>query len=246
MSGMRVFAMRMTASNISRVQALEPDCGVRRPLSRLARLARRLGRSVAGPMAFGGCVRRLDVPQSGVHLAAKSLRWSHISARNFADSSHQIVMRNTPVETGQGSDDMAARVIQLAEIRASRSLPSGGAAEMPGAAELAERFHFWTGASGRRYVHTVYSLVECPALPAGNYILVHRDGAGQRTVLSIGRAIEAAPSLNLAEIRRRGAELGANEVHVHLLASNAKLSQLVEFDLRSGQDADSLVSASQH
>lgn len=101
--------------------------------------------------------------------------------------------------------------------------------------DVRERFHFWAGASGQRYVHTIYSLVECPALPASNYVLVKCDAMGRRTVLSIGRVANAVPTLNLADIRQRGAELGANEVHVHLLAGTAKQSKLVEFDLRTGQ-----------
>ncbi|MCZ7596206.1 MAG: hypothetical protein M5U16_15945 [Hyphomicrobium sp.] len=53
--------------------------------------------------------------------------------------------------------------------------------------------------------------------------------------LSVGRVNNDAPSLNLAEIRQRGAELAADEIHVHLLADNAKLGKLIEFDLRTGQ-----------
>lgn len=134
---------------------------------------------------------------------------------------------------------MGARIIQLADVRARRAGLANEPAVLDGAAHsLAERFHFWTGASGRRYVHTVYSLTECPALPSGNYILVRRGDAGEREVLAIGSVANEAASLNLAEIRQRGAELGASEVHVHLLASNAKLSKLVEFDLRSGFSAE--------
>ncbi len=133
---------------------------------------------------------------------------------------------------------MAAQIISLAEYKSARMVPAqlhGEPAILEGAAGLAQRFHFWSGASGRRYVHTIYSLVECPAIPAGNYVLVHRDAEGRRLVLAIGRVGNTSASLNLAEIRRRGAELGANEVHVHLLAPNAKLSRLIETDLRSGQ-----------
>lgn len=133
---------------------------------------------------------------------------------------------------------MTAQIISLANYRSSRAAAAADARSQPalldGAADIAQRFHFWCGASGRRYVHTIYSLVECPAVPAGNYILVHRDALGRRLVLAIGRVGNAAASLNLAEIRRRGAELGANEVHVHLLAPNAKLSRLIETDLRTG------------
>ena len=129
---------------------------------------------------------------------------------------------------------MGARIIELAAFRAERSQDS----EAPAAPDVkaeANRFHFWTGASGKRYVHTVYELLDCPALPAANYILVRREPGARRKVLSIGRVGNAAASLNLAEIRQRGAELGADEVHVHLLADTPKLSKLVEFDLRTGQ-----------
>ena len=145
-------------------------------------------------------------------------------------------------EVAEGKvSQMVARVIQLSDVRARRLSAAGpviNADQSPmldGATDLAERFHFWTGASGRRYVHTVYSLIECPALAAGNYVLVRREANGERAVLSIGSAVHDAPSLNLAEIRRRGAELGAHEVHVHLLAGTSKASKLVEYDLRSGQ-----------
>jgi hypothetical protein len=132
---------------------------------------------------------------------------------------------------------MAAEIISLADYRSGRNAVGDlgvASAVQPGAANLADRFQFWSGASGRRYVHTVYSLFECPAIPAGNYILIHRDAEGRRLVLAVGRVGHSATSLNLAEIRRRGAALGANEVHVHLLAPNAKLSRFIESDLRSG------------
>ncbi len=126
---------------------------------------------------------------------------------------------------------MSARIIELAAFRASR-FDEGEQAPQP---SKANRFHFWTGASGKRYVHTVYELLDCPALPSANYILVRREAGARRKVLSIGRVSNPAASLNLAEIRQRAAELGAEEVHVHLLAETPKLSKLVEFDLRTGQ-----------
>jgi hypothetical protein len=133
---------------------------------------------------------------------------------------------------------MSARIIELAAYREQRSRTSEAPAESEMSelkANVANRFHFWTGASGKRYVHTVYELLECPALPAANYVLVRREPGARRQILSIGRVSNSAPSLNLAEIRQRGAELGADEVHVHLLAESAKLAKLVEFDLRTGQ-----------
>lgn len=130
---------------------------------------------------------------------------------------------------------MGARVIQLAEIRARRNETAAAPPGLHGAAEFADRFHFWSGASGRRYVHTVYSLIECPELQSGTYILARRGADGRRVALAIGRTAHEAASLNLAEIRHQGALIGANEVHVHLLAGTPAQSRSVELDLRAGQ-----------
>ena len=144
---------------------------------------------------------------------------------------------------------MGARVIQLAEVRARRSNPAP-IASLRSDIDGADRFHFWSGASGQRYVHSVYSLLECPEVPAANFLLVHRDGAGRREVLAIGRLRHGSGSLNLAEIRQRGARLGANEVHVHFLAPSAEQRRVVELDLRAGHvdrgDDDSRITATRH
>lgn len=127
---------------------------------------------------------------------------------------------------------MGARIIHLAEIRARRSAQTF---EPKIADATMNRFHFWGGASGRRYVHTVHSLLECPEVPQGNFILARREADGRRTVLAIGHLTRECPSLNLAELRQRGARLGANEVHVHLLAPTAQQRRRIELDLRAGQ-----------
>ncbi len=143
-------------------------------------------------------------------------------------------VENVSLRVAKGSSVMSARIIELAAFRACRFEESDSAPRET-KANGANRFHFWTGASGKRYVHTVYELLDCPALPSANYILVRREPGARRKVLSIGRVSHPAASLNLAEIRQRGAELSADEVHVHLLAETPKLSKLVEFDLRTGQ-----------
>jgi hypothetical protein len=133
---------------------------------------------------------------------------------------------------------MSADIIWLADVRMRRN---GGSVDqpiesaMPVAPETSPRFHFWTGASGKRYVHTVYSLFDCPALEDANYILVRRADKATRTVLAIGRLGNHCESLNLAEIRQHAAALGADEVHVHLLASSPQEAQAVETDLITAQ-----------
>jgi hypothetical protein len=142
---------------------------------------------------------------------------------------------------------MSARIVELSEfvarrvaaITAKRGL-SGDDDKGDAAGEAASpeadghRFFFWRGATGERYVHTVFGLLDCPELPRSIYILVRRDAHGRRSVLHVGRADHEATSLNLAEVRFRGASAGANEVHVHFLVEGDRERRLVEFDLQTG------------
>jgi hypothetical protein len=95
-------------------------------------------------------------------------------------------------------------------------------------------FHFWRGASRFGYVHTAYRLIECPDVANGVYLLVKVAPSGRRTVLEVGMVEHDAPSLNLAHIRQRGATLGADEVHLHLVQPTHGGRRLVELDLQAG------------
>lgn len=128
---------------------------------------------------------------------------------------------------------MPAQIVSLGPVRRRVSPPAPVALGLP--QDLPGRLHFWRGASGKRYVHHVYSLIECPPLPCALYLLVRRDKDGRRTALHIGRGESEAPTLNLARVRQRGAQLGANEVHVNFLADSEAQSGLVMCDLRAGQ-----------
>ncbi|MEZ5925649.1 MAG: hypothetical protein R3D57_14810 [Hyphomicrobiaceae bacterium] len=97
-----------------------------------------------------------------------------------------------------------------------------------------QRLHIWRGASGRRYVHGVFRLVDCPEVESAAYVLVRRTADGRRKALRIDRTKSAAPSLNLAQIRQVAAQLGANEVHLHSLAQSETLRATIVFDLRAG------------
>ncbi len=100
---------------------------------------------------------------------------------------------------------------------------------------IGQSFHYWRGQSGRRYLHTVYSLIGCPALPRANYVLIRREEDGSCTPLSIGQTMSDAVSLNLAQLRHEGAKAGASEVHIHMLAGSDDARALVEHDLTRGQ-----------
>jgi hypothetical protein len=86
------------------------------------------------------------------------------------------------------------------------------------------RFWYWQGASGRKYIHTVYPANGCPPLPGAVFVAVKRTGA-LRTVLALGLigAGEGVP-----EIR------GCDEMHVHLLSGSRAEAEAVLSDLRQG------------
>jgi hypothetical protein len=110
------------------------------------------------------------------------------------------------------------------------------------------RLQEWAGASGRQYLHLVYGLIDCPAVPSVNYVLARRRPDGGHAALKVGRASHDAPTLNLAQIRHEGAVLGADEVHIHVLAKTEAERILVEFDI-AAEHADSeraLVEATRH
>ena len=102
-------------------------------------------------------------------------------------------------------------------------------------AQVTQPFHYWRGASGKRYLHTVFPLVDCPLIPKVNYILVHCGADGTRRPLAIGQTVSAADSLNLAHLRRTAARLGANEIHIHFLAETAVARAAAEADLAGRQ-----------
>jgi hypothetical protein len=127
---------------------------------------------------------------------------------------------------------MAAAIVSPAQIDAEPQVAVPLALDL--ATQVPARRHLWRGASGQAYVHTVYSLIECPPLPKASYVLVRRDAHGRRMALHVGLGRSAAATLNLAQVRQRGAQLGANEVHVYLPQAQEQ-DALVACDLRAGQ-----------
>jgi hypothetical protein len=125
---------------------------------------------------------------------------------------------------------MAARIVSLARVQpAPPPVPLGLPEQVPA------RQQIWRGASGRIYVHSVYGLIECPPLPKASYVLVRREADGSAIPVHVGLGQEEAATLNLARVRQRGAQLGANEVHVYFAADTDAARVLAICDLRAGQ-----------
>ena len=93
--------------------------------------------------------------------------------------------------------------------------------------EIADRFWYWYGASGHRYIHSVYPVNRCPVVPGAVYLSVYRTADGRFEPLSIDTASTVS---QLSGTFTPAA--GADEVHVHLLASSTEAARTICADLR--------------
>ena len=99
--------------------------------------------------------------------------------------------------------------------------------------DFASRFVYWTGGSGRRYIHTVYEADACPPLPGGVYVSVVQDPGGERKPVAVGRFPKSF-ALSLAGSQGGPACAGRREIHVHLLATSDADGEHILTDLRGG------------
>jgi hypothetical protein len=101
---------------------------------------------------------------------------------------------------------------------------------------FAGRFWYWRGASGEKYIHSVYKRRHCPPLPGAVYVAVRRNG-DLRSALAVGRfsdfwkrAADTAENLRFEEGE-------ADEIHVHLLARDPAEARRVAADLAAAMAA---------
>jgi hypothetical protein len=88
-----------------------------------------------------------------------------------------------------------------------------------------DRFWYWRGISGQRYIHSIYGADSCPPLPGAVYVAVRRVG-NAREALAVGRF----PSF-LEVFSSAASGLVADEIHVHLLARDEADAKAVLADL---------------
>lgn len=130
---------------------------------------------------------------------------------------------------------MGRSALKLVASQDGGSRSAGNARTLIDVCGIGHDFHYWEGASGTRYLHSVYPLLECPELPKANYIVVRRLASGDCVPLSIGQTQDDAVSLNLARLRHEAARLGGSELHIHVMTNSAEERQAVERDLADGQ-----------
>jgi len=102
-------------------------------------------------------------------------------------------------------------------------------ASLPEDSGLGERFWYWHGASGQRYIHSIYARGLCPPVPGAVFVLV-RASCGTRRAVAVGRFdAQGMMSLPLSQTVLSGDE----EVHVHLLAREEESAERVWRDLQA-------------
>jgi hypothetical protein len=85
---------------------------------------------------------------------------------------------------------------------------------------LATRYRCWRGASGRRYVFSVYSRQACPAYRHAVILVVSVQRDGARNILFVADT-GSFPDVAVAKISAEWAKAGSQiEFHVHLLAAS--------------------------
>jgi hypothetical protein len=119
-------------------------------------------------------------------------------------------------------------------LQIPRSLPGAALFAAPGFSEASSepdvQFWYWRGASGRKYIHSVYAPDDCPPLPGAIYVAVAREGSNRR-VLSVGRFSNVLDKSHSVANRLQLMRLGATEIHVHLLAKSNDQAEIIERDL---------------
>jgi hypothetical protein len=95
-----------------------------------------------------------------------------------------------------------------------------------------DRFWYWHGASGRKYIHSIYHPDNCPPLPGAVYVAVKKLG-GTRLAIAIGRFTPFIDArLKRSDLMKLRAG-GVDEIHVHLLAKSSDHADHILTDLQA-------------
>ena len=100
--------------------------------------------------------------------------------------------------------------------------------------EFVDRFWYWQGASGRRYIHSIYTPGNCPPLPGAIFVAVHRFHDGRRLALETGRFDDDRDFARTAGGEFSCGLRRVDEIHVHLLAGSHEEAGAVLADIEAG------------
>ncbi len=124
-----------------------------------------------------------------------------------------------------------------APISSSRGRVTNSPARISPDAGAGDRFWYWFGASGERYIHSVYGLAGAPLLPGAVYVAARRPGSGQpedseREALACG-VLPAVLDGSVDELLAALGRAGAEELHLHMLAADPREAAAICDDLRA-------------
>ena len=117
--------------------------------------------------------------------------------------------------------------------------------DIPSDPSFKDRFCYWHGASGKKYIHSVYGLEDCPPLPGAIYVAVRRQG-DLRTVMGLGRFLPLWDGVLSGRSLDRLRASGVNEIHVHLMAKSVEQYESVLADLGAALCAEPFYGCAEH
>lgn len=97
-----------------------------------------------------------------------------------------------------------------------------------------DRFWYWNGASGKRYIHSIYAPKACPPLPGAIFVTVQRLANGKRVALEVGRFCDDWDYVSALIADHKAGFSPIDEIHVHLLAQSSENADKVVADLEKG------------
>jgi len=97
-----------------------------------------------------------------------------------------------------------------------------------------DRFWYWRGKSGTRYIHSIYAPDNCPPLPGAIFIMVQKLANGKRAALEVGRFCQDWDYVAGVIDDHRVGFSKVDEIHVHLLAQSNDNADEVVRDLVAG------------
>lgn len=106
--------------------------------------------------------------------------------------------------------------------------------ELDSLEEFSDRFWYWRGKSGARYIHSIYSPDACPPLPGAIYVTVQKLANGKRAAVDVGRFCENWDYVQGLIADHRVGFSRIDEIHVHLLAKSNDNADEVVADLLGG------------
>lgn len=117
----------------------------------------------------------------------------------------------------------------------NKNIPGYAPAQALQHSPISRQFYYWLGASGERYLHTVFPIDADFSSPGANLIIVRCQRDGERIPLYIGRIGD----LSAEEINDLRYSYSANELHIHLMAPSDAAAHEIALDLNIRHMKDS-------